>query len=938
MLNQKRSVAMNCPHCETQYPYSKLACRNCHSTYHLDDVLKLRQVEFLLNETANWAEAAVHRQSYLDQLIALKATRIAPPVAPPPQEAASPKPKPVSAPQPKPEPVPFDQWLLSERNIKIALYLGGLLLLLAGLIFVGVNWSYFAAPIKFILIASLTFFTYLAGNMMFQHKGLKIGGLALVGLASGFVPLNFVVLQIYVLGPLGFRNDQMLFAGSVLSMLAYLVTLYLMRHDLFTYLSMGAFISAATAAAVMARLPLNSYVLIYSIVIFIFLLAARLVNQNRSYNFASVPLLIAAHVAAPALFFASAMWWMTIKACSTCSHDPSFLSLAAMITLVLFYLVTDIAFRWELARWASAFAFALTMVFGLIEIKIPSVLNGLILMTLALAYLIGGYVLKVIEKKLSAALPLYLASYGVAAFVTLQAMSAAPFKGPDDLAKVLIGDVILLIVSAIVYRQYFWLYGATTLFIAPTLIYAYLYLPDTVSRGIALGILMAVYMIAAFAGSVRTTQISDPFLAASALMSPMIAILTWKDPIIVTAALSVIVTLYIAVALWRKWSWVLLPALGFLNLAFFTLMRILFPSGASTEEFISVYAALGVLLTLYGGMLRWIDQSSASWRWPLYVVALFDLGATYLLALVISPSLAAALSMIFAVIALGMSWIERDLFAKLHLPPALTYLALALIFIGHFYLIHLARVWSNWAVYTAVLCEIFVVTSWLLRRDSLKAIYGTPLRIAGLLLSLAPTMYAAATFNQLLGALTFAIVASTFIADAVAHRNRHLLYIGGGAALGMLWSLLDFFKISETQAYVMPLGLGLVTLGWIERRNTSELSVLATMSGLLILMGSAFAESLQSAWYALLLLAEGVAAMAWGTINRSRGYVQLGVLSLVANALAQFGPAFADLPRWIQLGSIGVILFGGGILALFQREQILGVRRVLLNEWKRWEV
>ncbi|MBI5054226.1 MAG: hypothetical protein HZB52_13320 [Chloroflexi bacterium] len=721
-------------------------------------------------------------------------------------------------------------------------------------------------------------------------------------------------------------------------MLAYLITLYLVRHDLFTYLSMGALFSAATAAAMMAHLPLNSYVLIYSIVIFIFLLTARLVNQNRSHNFISMPLLIVAHITAPTLFSAGAVWWSTIKACADCSHDPSFLSLAAMIMIVLFYVITDIAFRWELARWASAFAFTLTMIFGLIEINVPSVLNGLILMALALTYLIVGYALKNFEKKLSAALPLYLAGYGVAAFVTLQAMSTAFLNGPDDLAKVLIGDVILLVVSAIVHRQYVWLYGATTLFIVPTFIYAHLFLPDAVSQGILLGALMVMYVVAAFAGSVRTTQLSDPFLAAAALLSSIVTILTWKNPITVTATLSVIIILYVAVALWRKWSWLLLPALGFVNLAVFTVLQILFPLGASTEQFIIVYAALGILLTLYGGMLRWIGQSSAHWRWSLYLVALFDLGTTYLLALFISPSLAASLSMIFAVIALSMSWVERDLFTQSKLPPALTYLALALIFIGHIYLIHLFKGWNNWTVYTATLCAIFVNASWLLRRDSLKTIYGTPLHITGLLLNIAPALYAVVISNRLLGALTFVIVASILLADAIANRNRHLVYLSAGAALGVLWSLLAFYKITEVQAYVIPLGLGLAALGWIEKRNSPELYLLATIIGLAILMCSAFAQSLQSAWYALLLLVEGVAALAWGTTTKSRGYVQLGVLSLVANALAQFGPAFADLPRWIQLGSIGVILFGGGILALFQRERILVARNALLTEWKRWEV
>jgi hypothetical protein len=105
----------------------------------------------------------------------------------------------------------------------------------------------------------------------------------------------------------------------------------------------------------------------------------------------------------------------------------------------------------------------------------------------------------------------------------------------------------------------------------------------------------------------------------------------------------------------------------------------------------------------------------------------------------------------------------------------------------------------------------------------------------------------------------------------------------------------------------------------------------------LILMGSAFFQSLDFVLYAVLLLVESLAALAWGVRTHSRGYVQLGLLSLVANGVAQLGPGFVELPRWIQLGLIGVILLGGGLGALFRREQILTTRRAIVTEWKRWE-
>jgi len=63
----------------------------------------------------------------------------------------------------------------------------------------------------------------------------------------------------------------------------------------------------------------------------------------------------------------------------------------------------------------------------------------------------------------------------------------------------------------------------------------------------------------------------------------------------------------------------------------------------------------------------------------------------------------------------------------------------------------------------------------------------------------------------------------------------------------------------------------------------------------------------------------------------------VGGLALIANAIAQLGPGFVELPRWIQLGVTGGILLGGGLAALFKREQILATRQRLTEEWRQWE-
>jgi hypothetical protein len=114
---------------------------------------------------------------------------------------------------------------------------------------------------------------------------------------------------------------------------------------------------------------------------------------------------------------------------------------------------------------------------------------------------------------------------------------------------------------------------------------------------------------------------------------------------------------------------------------------------------------------------------------------------------------------------------------------------------------------------------------------------------------------------------------------------------------------------------------------------------LLSLLGVLLLMGSAFIQSLPRGEYvyATLLGIESLVALGWGIRTRLRDYVRVGGLALIVNAITQLGPGFVELPRWVQLGVTGSILLGGGLVALFKREEILTVRRRLVEEWRQWE-
>jgi len=116
-------------------------------------------------------------------------------------------------------------------------------------------------------------------------------------------------------------------------------------------------------------------------------------------------------------------------------------------------------------------------------------------------------------------------------------------------------------------------------------------------------------------------------------------------------------------------------------------------------------------------------------------------------------------------------------------------------------------------------------------------------------------------------------------------------------------------QVREPQAYVFPVGLTLMGIGWNERRYGRSLQYqICMVPGMAVLMGTAFIQSLGPGnWpYALLLV-------------------------------AQLGPAFAELSGWIQIGLTGTILLGGGMLALLKREEILAARQRFSTEWREWE-
>ncbi|MEN8242765.1 MAG: hypothetical protein ABFS17_12645 [Chloroflexota bacterium] len=1058
---------MKCPNCETPEKTRLKVCPACGEAFANEDILAYHQLEYLVDETASWESVQKDRELYIEKLKKLRSRlrgipdsetkpfkwtdpapvsetpQVIPEVAQPAATAPAIETpvgipeavKPPAEPKPPKEKVPFDQWLLSERNIKIALYTGGLLLVIAGLIFIGVNWTRIPGPGKFAITSLITGLMYLGGYLLFQREAYRIGGVALLGVASGFLTLNFAVLQIYVLGPGGLRDDIMWLIASPLCLLFYVLTAYWTRSELFTYISIAAVISTITAFLVTINTPLAIYSLSYAVLFLILLLANRWFQTTRFEDFTALPLLYTAHIGiilvisfsfgienawlytAPivVLFYLLATFWTQASIFTYLSmatvismtaaimvflESPllvftlvfavlmiAFLSLGyglrktkfadftlqplqvgsqigTVIVLIstlalwniigaddhswvpiltfglgaLFYILTDLFFQWLAARWASALLFALTLIFVLDELDSTDSTTGIVLMLLSLAYLGIGYFLEQRAGKRSHGWPLYGIAYLIAVIVTVLSVPEL-----DDLILVLFGDVLLLGVSAVIHRDYKWVYGAAWLFMLPVYLIIYQIAATHYQEGIVMGILGLNYLIAGYLLGRRELHLGGPFLTAAAFLSLLVIILSWNNPLVTSIMLAVIAVLYLLSALWLDWTVLLIPALASVEFLVLSISYLDFKSfsEAFIISLVISYAVLGIVLVLGALGLRRSTQSR--WAWPLYLVGVINLGATYIPAFYFGGWLMIWISLSLSLLLLGFSWYERKFLQQIKAPPLLTYLAIGVIFILHFFLLEFIfpNSWEKiWPFYSAALCAVFVAAAWFLRNPPYTAIYSAPFHLSGLLLTAIPLIGSLMISESIPIALAFGIAGITFIVDAALRRILALVYTGIAAFIVVIWAVLAELGVSEPQAYTIPAGAALLGIGWNERIRGGGLKyTIPTILGLFILMGSAFFQSLldDGLIYAIILLGESLLAVYWGIRTHSRGYVQLGVIAIVANAVMQLGPGFIDLPRWIQIGLTGIILFGGGMGAMFKRDAILETREKITQEWRSWE-
>ncbi len=536
-------------------------------------------------------------------------------------------------------------------------------------------------------------------------------------------------------------------------------------------------------------------------------------------------------------------------------------------------------------------------------------------------------------------------TYALAFFIS--AIDARAGLLSATLANTLLADVGLLALTAYLYRRVEFVYAATWLFIAPTYIFAKINFVDNTRVGLVLGALMLAYVgIAFLIGRARPVLqrakgTVGAFLSAAVWLSLLSVAVLMPNYSVMTALLVVIGLLYAFCAVWLRWQWLTLAALLSLNLAVLTGVLSAYTARVDIQFAAAIgYGILGALLL--AGAVELKRRGFLKWREPIYLVAAVDFLLAYALALTNNNALFVAISAVVAVAGFAMQWVEQGALGRMKMPPVLSYLGALVTLNGIYFATRAFNIPIEYApVALALTCAMFVAVALVVRdarRDVLaERLYGEPLRYVGLIALVCMLIAATILFKPLAGALTFVIAACAFGADGYLRKQIALVYAGGALFVAALWWMLRFSNVTEWQAYLIPFGVLSLLIGWSELwRGRVLWYQFATVAGLVVLLVSAFYQSLSNVSYAALLLIESVAAFGIGFKMRSRIYVQAAILALVGNGLAQFGPAFVNLDRWIQIGTIGSILLLGGLVGLFRREKLLNARRALTSEWKMW--
>ncbi len=791
---------MNCPNCGNPEKTRAKICTSCDSIYVNEDLEQYQKLEYLVKETSDWKVAKKIRKPYLDKLQKLKEKLLPSPAVPEPVLApvtisksikianATDQPimksniKPISKEKPIPKPpkekIPFDQWLLSERNIKFMLYSGAALLIVAGLVWIGVRWNNFPGFVKFAITFFITGLSYLGGFLIYQRPRLRFGGNAILGIASGFLVMNFIVLQIYVFGPEGLNPIIMWLIASPICMGIYLTTAYFTKSKFFVYLSIAALASILLATLILVKADLLIYLFSFNLLLLGLLWGSFIVEKTNWEKISTRPLKWTSHLGMPIILFVSVVTLLFYPSIQLESNNLGFfnnigspwIAILALSIGVTFYSYQDFRGKSIIARWATSILFTITLGLLMSVLDFTNSQAGTTLIIQSFAFLGIGKWFSGRDSRKFSGWAFYLVAYFISATLTIYSLNDI-----NQLIKILIADVFILAVAAnihLIYRKELF-FLSVWLFMLP--IYLLIDQANDVfhTEGLLMGVLGINYAAIGYILGRKNLKNGMPFLSASAFLSIATLFMTWGDPTSATIVLVFDAILYLIAATWIGFPWLLLPSLAALSMAIIHITT-------ATPAFIISMAVLGNAVALGGYILKRIKLGK--WSWPLYLVGAIDILLAYVLSFIYGDTfLIVGLSAELVILLFLMALLEKDFFQEKKYQHVLAYSGIFVLFVGHFFVLDLIfkdTLWRNWPPYTAALTAFFALVSWILPKNTLGKIFKTPFSISGLGLMVIAVVGSLFTGQETIIAVTFIIATLIYIIEAGRKASKIFAYIG----------------------------------------------------------------------------------------------------------------------------------------------------------------
>jgi len=179
-----------------------------------------------------------------------------------------------------------------------------------------------------------------------------------------------------------------------------------------------------------------------------------------------------------------------------------------------------------------------------------------------------------------------------------------------------------------------------------------------------------------------------------------------------------------------------------------------------------------------------------------------------------------------------------------------------------------------------------------------------------------------------------------YLFAAVTYRRPRMGY----GALGMLvlsWATFVFYVQrwagpENLQWYALPVGLYLILVGYVEAwEGRRKLARWIDYAALLLLLGSLFWQTLVYGWrFALLLGAEGLVLLWFGSARRLRRFFYAGMVGVMLAVVGQLINALQSVNQWIVFGIIGLLLVSIAALVERKMEQIKISLEEVFEDWE----